>query len=76
MIFMLKGAKPDKYRDRSTVDLNRTVTTTIADAGVSGWIATHSARAAPVFRGWRRKVSGCFAASSGNICASRLAAVR
>jgi hypothetical protein len=26
MIFMLKGAKPDKYRDRSTVDLNQTVT--------------------------------------------------
>jgi hypothetical protein len=26
MIFMLKGHKPDKYRDRSTVDLNQTVT--------------------------------------------------
>jgi hypothetical protein len=26
MIFMLKGAKPEKYRDRSTVDVNQTVT--------------------------------------------------
>lgn len=25
MIFMLKGAKPDKYRDRSTVDVHQTI---------------------------------------------------
>jgi hypothetical protein len=49
--------------------------TTIADAGVSGWIAAHSARGAQVFRVRRRKVSGCFAASSGNVCSSRTAAI-
>ena len=26
MMFMLKAARPDRYRDRSTVDINQTVT--------------------------------------------------
>lgn len=26
MMFMLKSAKPDRYRDRSTVDVNQTIT--------------------------------------------------
>jgi len=49
--------------------------TTIVGVAVSGWVTAQFRSVSPTFRVWRRKVSKCFPAPTGNICSNTSAAV-
>ena len=61
---------------RTAADEGQSKITTIAGVAVSGWVKGQSPSASPTFRVWRRKVSTCFPAPTGTMCANTPTAVR